>query len=122
MKANSRLLILAGLSQLLSTIILAQVKKETLEAEVESLTRRSTLTPQQFPTVPMESTIDPEQYVVGPSDVINIGIWGPMSASLPSSSVPLVVTPEGTLIVPTVGEIRVAGLSLADVKAKVSRD
>jgi protein involved in polysaccharide export with SLBB domain len=70
----------------------------------------------------MESTIDPEQYIVGPSDIINVGLWGPLSTSLPLTSAPLVVTPEGTLIVPTVGEIRVAGLSLADVKEKVSRE
>jgi protein involved in polysaccharide export with SLBB domain len=122
MKANRRIVVLVGLFQLLGTFTLAQAKKETPESGVEGLTRRLTSGLQQFPAVPMESTIDPEQYVVGPSDVINVGIWGPLSASLPLSSAPLVVTPEGTLIVPTVGEIRVAGLSLADVKAKVSRE
>jgi protein involved in polysaccharide export with SLBB domain len=122
MKANTRILILAGLSQLLGTILLAQAKKETLGSELEGLTGKLTLGTQQFPTVPMESTIDPEQYIVGPSDVINVGLWGPVSASLPFISAPLVVTPEGTLIVPTVGEIRVAGLALADVKEKVSRE
>lgn len=122
MKANRRILVLVGLFQFLGTFILAQTKKEMLESGVEGLARKSTLAPQQFPTVPMESTVDPEQYVVGPSDVINVGLWGPASASLPLSSAPLVVTPEGTLIVPTVGEIRVAGLSLADAKGRVSRE
>jgi protein involved in polysaccharide export with SLBB domain len=122
MKANRRILILVGLFQFLGAIVIAQTKKETPSSDLEGLTGKLTLGAQQFPTVPMESTIDTEQYVVGPSDVINVGIWGPVSASLPLSSAPLVVTPEGTLIVPTVGEIRVAGLSLADVKEKVSRE
>ncbi len=122
MRTNRRILILVGLFQLVGGIIIAQAKKEIPSSGVEGLTGKSTLGAQQFPTVPMESTIDPEQYVVGPSDIINVGLWGLVSASLPLSSTPLVVTPEGTLIVPTVGEIRVAGLSLADVKGKVSQE
>jgi protein involved in polysaccharide export with SLBB domain len=122
MTANKRILIFVGLFQLLGTIMSAQTKKETPSSDLEGLTGKSSLGAQQFPTVPMESTVDPEQYVVGPSDIINVGLWGPLSASLPLTSAPLVVTPEGTLIVPTVGEIRVGGLSLADVKEKVSRE
>ncbi|MGA9363861.1 MAG: SLBB domain-containing protein [Bacteroidota bacterium] len=122
MRTNRRILILVGLFQLVGGIIIAQAKKEIPSSGMEGVTGKSTLGAQQFPTVPMESTIDPEQYVVGPSDIINVGLWGLVSASLPLSSTPLVVTPEGTLIVPTVGEIRVAGLSLADVKGKVSQE
>jgi protein involved in polysaccharide export with SLBB domain len=122
MRASKRILILVGLFQFFGTIMSAQTKKETPSSGLEGLTGKMTLGAQQFPTVPMESTIDPEQYVVGPSDIINVGLWGPLSASLPLTSAPLVVTPEGTLIVPTVGEIRVAGLSLADVKERVSRE
>jgi protein involved in polysaccharide export with SLBB domain len=122
MRANARILILVGLFQLLGTIVSAQTKKETPSSDLEGLTGKLRLGAQQFPTVPMESTVDPEQYVVGPSDIINVGLWGPLSVSLPLTSAPLVVTPEGTLIVPTVGEIRVAGLSLADVKERVSRE
>jgi protein involved in polysaccharide export with SLBB domain len=122
MKANKRILILLGLCELLGAIMTGQTKKETSTSDLEGLRQKMTLGTQQFPTVPMESTVDPEQYVVGPSDVINVALWGPLSASLPLTSAPLVVTPEGTLIVPTVGEIRVAGLSLADVKERVSRE
>jgi protein involved in polysaccharide export with SLBB domain len=122
MRTNTRIFILVGLFQLLGTIMIAQTKKENPSSDLEGLTGKLTLGAQQFPTVPMESTIDPEQYFVGPSDIINVGLWGPLSASLPLTSAPLVVTPEGTLIVPTVGEIKVAGLSLADVKERVSRE
>jgi polysaccharide export outer membrane protein len=64
--------------------------------------------------VALESTIDPESYVVGPSDLIAVNLW--MS---PPLSFNLNVSPEGTLIIPTVGEVRVAGLKLSSAKEKI---
>jgi protein involved in polysaccharide export with SLBB domain len=66
-------------------------------------------------TYPMEGAIDPKVYVVGPSDLLNVAVWGPVSFSYA-----LLVTPEGTLIIPTVGEIHVADQKLADVKLHAS--
>lgn len=62
----------------------------------------------------MEGPIDPNDYVVGPSDVLAITIGGvsPFTQSAP-------VTPEGTLVIPTVGEVAVAGIMLAEVKKSV---
>ncbi|HEX9657291.1 MAG TPA: SLBB domain-containing protein, partial [Bacteroidota bacterium] len=62
----------------------------------------------------LESTIDPEHYFVGPSDVFSVNVW-----ISPPVSFLLTVTPEGTLIIPTVGEVRVADITLADAKQKV---
>ncbi len=64
--------------------------------------------------LPLEATIDPARYIVGPSDGIAVNIW----LSPPFSFV-LTVTPEGTLIIPTVGEVRVSDLTLAAAKEKV---
>jgi protein involved in polysaccharide export with SLBB domain len=64
--------------------------------------------------VALESTVKPDEYRVGPSDVIAVNIW--MS---PPLSFPLTVTPEGTLIIPSVGEVMVADLSLARAKEKI---
>lgn len=63
---------------------------------------------------PLERPINPEQYIVGPSDIFSVNIWTgpPLSFYLP-------ITPEGTMIVPTVGEIHVADLSLAQAKAAI---
>ena len=65
----------------------------------------------------LEGPVDPARYIVGPLDVISINIW---------SEIPLnfntVVTPEGTLIIPTVGEIPVAGHSLKQVKEIVAKE
>jgi protein involved in polysaccharide export with SLBB domain len=65
-------------------------------------------------SVALESTVDPDRYYVGPSDVISVNIWmsPPLSFSLP-------VTPEGTLIIPTIGEVKVANLPLSKVKELV---
>lgn len=59
----------------------------------------------------LEGTIDPEKYFVGPSDKIAINIW-----IGPPVSFNLTVTPEGTLIIPTVGEVKVSDITLAEVK------
>ena len=62
----------------------------------------------------LEGPIDPEKYVVGPSDVLGVNIW-----TVPPLSFVLTVTPEGSLIVPSVGEIAVSGLKLSAVKERV---
>lgn len=72
-----------------------------------------------LPSMPMsgpalEGPIDPEKYVVGPSDIVGVNIW-----TVPPMSFILTVTPEGSLIVPTVGEIAVSGLKLSAAKGKV---
>ena len=64
--------------------------------------------------VALESTVDPAKYYVGPSDGIAINIW--MS---PPVNFVLTVSPEGTLIIPTVGEVKVSDMTLADAKTKV---
>ncbi len=64
-------------------------------------------------TVALEEPVDPKSYIVGPSDRITVSIWGS-----PTISYELTVTPEGTLLIPTVGEIGVAELPLAEVKER----
>jgi polysaccharide export outer membrane protein len=62
----------------------------------------------------LESTIAPESYFVGPSDVFAINVW-----TSPPLALQLTVTPEGTLIIPTVGEVRVADMTLSAARRKV---
>jgi polysaccharide export outer membrane protein len=64
--------------------------------------------------IALESTINPARYYVGPSDGIAVNIW-----TSPPLSFNLTVTPEGTLIIPTVGEVSVADITLAEAKKKV---
>lgn len=59
----------------------------------------------------LEKPIDSEAYIVGPGDILSVNIW-----SSPPLSFTVQVTVEGTVIVPTVGEFKVAGLTLSEAK------
>jgi protein involved in polysaccharide export with SLBB domain len=65
----------------------------------------------------LEGAINPDMYYVGPSDIISVNIW----LSPPVNFI-LTVTPEGTLVVPTVGEVKIADLSLAEAKKQIIRE
>lgn len=62
----------------------------------------------------LERTIDPEKYILGPGDGLVVNVWGEEDQSLS-----LEVTPEGKLLIPSVGELNVSGLSIQEAKAKV---
>ncbi len=68
----------------------------------------------QAQAIGMEGPVNPAEYVVGPFDLLTTIVWGiaPFSYTGP-------VTPEGTLLVPTVGELAVAGNTLAEAKEKI---
>ncbi|MFQ5868641.1 MAG: SLBB domain-containing protein [Candidatus Zixiibacteriota bacterium] len=62
----------------------------------------------------LESSIEPETYILGPGDMLQVDLWGEMPTSFQT-----IVTPEGTLLLPTVGKIEVGGLTLSKVKEVV---
>lgn len=62
----------------------------------------------------LEGPVNPTKYIVGPNDMFSLGIWGVLNQAIPLS-----VTPEGSLIIPSVGEVNVAGLTLEETKEKV---
>jgi len=62
----------------------------------------------------LEGAVDQNKYLVGPNDIFSLGVWGVVNEPLP-----IVVSPEGSLIIPSVGEVNVNGLSLAQAKEKV---
>ena len=98
-------------------VTLAQERSPTERAEETGTSPQMKLSSQfsQPAGVALESRVDPENYYVGPSDVIAVNIW-----ISPPVNFNLTVTPEGTLIIPTVGEVVVADLLLARVKEKVA--
>jgi protein involved in polysaccharide export with SLBB domain len=61
----------------------------------------------------IEGVIDPATYLVGPGDVLRINFWGPVNEDLGLS---VTITPEGKLIIPTVGVIDAEGKSLKQVQ------
>lgn len=64
-------------------------------------------------TPPLERPIDPETYSIGPGDNLFVTI-GDLSQGYA-----LTVTPEGLLVIPTVGQLAVNRLTLAEVKRRV---
>ncbi len=60
---------------------------------------------------PYDMSVDSNTYVLGPGDIVNVGVWGATPFSYNLS-----LTPEGTLIVPTIGELRLGGKTLAEAK------
>ncbi len=78
--------------------------------QIEPVPSTSTLFNDQL----MEGAIDINKYTVGPNDIFSLGIWGILNQPLPLS-----VSPEGSLIIPSVGEVNINGLTLAEAKTKV---
>lgn len=62
----------------------------------------------------LEGAVDANKYIVGPNDIFSLGIWGVVNTPLP-----LGVSPEGSLIIPSVGEVAVSGLTLTEAKSRV---
>ncbi len=61
--------------------------------------------------VPLDQPIDPNAYRLGPGDELTIFIWGNIQAQYT-----LTITPEGKLLIPTVGPIDLTGMNLSEAK------
>jgi len=66
--------------------------------------------------IPMEGPVDPNTYYVGPGDLFNLSIWSDIPVTFS-----LIVSPEGTLIIPTVGVVDLTGKKLAEAKLLVEK-
>lgn len=87
-----------------------EISQYDILKQIEPMATTGTMYNDQF----FESAVEPNKYIVGPNDIFSLGIWGILNQPLP-----LIVSPEGSLIVPSIGEINVNGLTLADAKEKV---
>ena len=83
---------------------LEEIKRKR-EADIQTLMSRPAA---------LEKAVDPDTYVVGPGDIFSFNVWGAMEMQIP-----VVVSPEGKLTIPSVGEVDVDGLILTDVKTAV---
>lgn len=68
----------------------------------------------QFKTVYVDKAVDMDKYIVGPNDIFSLGIYGYLN-----QQIPIAVNIEGSVVIPTIGEIKVDGLSLKSTKTKV---
>ena len=62
----------------------------------------------------LERAIDPDLYILGPGDVITVNIWGGLEQLYT-----LLVSPEGSIQIPTVGNVQVGGMVLSHAKTKI---
>lgn len=65
-------------------------------------------------TVPLEGAVDANTYLVGPNDLFTLGLYG-----FVNQQIPLAVSPEGSVVIPTVGEVKVSGYTLKEAKERV---
>ena len=63
---------------------------------------------------PNQNLATPEDYVLGPGDEVYIDIWG-----ISESSINQTISPEGRIIIPQVGPIQLAGLTVKEAQGKV---
>ncbi|HZY11033.1 MAG TPA: polysaccharide biosynthesis/export family protein, partial [Bacteroidota bacterium] len=104
-----------------ASVLVAQVTLERDKTKVEDL--ESSLQDKipagvvQPAGVALESAIDPEKYFIGPSDAIAVNIW-----TNPPLNFLLTVTPEGTLIIPTIGEIFITDITLTKAKERIIKE
>ena len=64
--------------------------------------------------ISQDRDINPEDYLVGPGDVLQLYIWGEFDLSYM-----LQVDPEGNVLIPTVGSFHLSEMTLADAKRLV---
>ncbi|MBT4611862.1 MAG: hypothetical protein HOM68_08740 [Gemmatimonadetes bacterium] len=61
--------------------------------------------------IAQDRQIDPDAYIVGPGDVLQLYIWGEFDQDIPFE-----VNPEGQALVPTIGTFEIAGGNLTQAK------
>jgi len=56
----------------------------------------------------------PNSYVLGPGDVVNIDVWGSSQRSFSET-----ISPDGDIVVPDIGVIQLAGLSVSQARTRI---
>ncbi len=67
-----------------------------------------------FKLVALEGAINSDTYIVGPNDQFDLGIYGYIN-----QQVPVIVSPEGYIVIPTVGQIKASGISISELRNQV---
>ena len=62
----------------------------------------------------IDKKIDPDVYIVGPGDLLNVYLWGELDKEFP-----IRISPEGFAIIPTIGEVPVAEMSLSEARSAI---
>ena len=66
--------------------------------------------------VQLPGAVDARVYRIGPGDMLLLQLWGRVSRSIP-----IEVGPEGIVMIPGAGPVKVDGRTLADVREEIDR-
>jgi protein involved in polysaccharide export with SLBB domain len=72
---------------------------------------------QQYLEQALEVAVDSNSYKLGPGDLLQISVWGILENQLLTE-----VTAEGYVVIPTISEIYVSGLTLADGSSLIKKN
>ena len=103
-----------------------RIQKKTAEqVTADSLKEvwRSKMQLQLMEEVALEGVIDPGEYILGPGDEVVINVWGEVVTGDEFPIPPYVpITPEGKALIPTIGDLSVGGMSLAEAAGVIERE
>ena len=78
---------------------------------------RNVLAPTGAPTIaPMSRPVDPNEYIVGPGDMLQLNLSGGVTRSWDA-----MILPEGTMYVPSIGPIALTGMTLVEARKLVQQ-
>jgi protein involved in polysaccharide export with SLBB domain len=63
------------------------------------------------PAIPVAT---PLNYIIGPGDLLNISVYG-----VQETTMPIAISPEGIAVIPNVGQVQVAGLTIENATQKI---
>jgi protein involved in polysaccharide export with SLBB domain len=103
------------LAMCIATVSMAQLRDREEDTKTSTTsTNKVSQSISPLLSVIMDGPVDPKEYIVGPGDIFSVSIWSAMPLNF---QVP--VTPEGTVVIPTVNEISISGLTLEEAKKAV---
>ena len=108
------LLLIIGVMQAQQTTLpLFDVRNEKFQTSMETFYQKRSITRTNLTQI-LEKELEASNYIIGPGDQFSIHIFDQMETEFS-----LTVTPEGNLVIPTVGERQIGGLTLKQAKKKV---
>ncbi|MCB9059321.1 MAG: polysaccharide biosynthesis/export family protein, partial [Calditrichae bacterium] len=96
-------------------IPLLELQNQKYEQSMEKLYQNRSVIRNVSPQV-LEAELDPDKYKVGPGDQFKVSVFGELENEFEFS-----VLPVGDVIIPTVGQYRVSGMSLTEAKQLIER-
>ncbi|HYR52866.1 MAG TPA: SLBB domain-containing protein [Candidatus Dormibacteraeota bacterium] len=81
----------------------------------ESIRETNSTARAQMPLPPLEGAVDPERYLLGPGDELELALFGRVTAR-----VPVLVNAEGSIYVPNLGHVKIGGLSIVAARAHLA--